>query len=208
MILVIDNYDSFTFNLVQYLGELGQDLKVVRNDAITLHEIARLAPSAMVVSPGPGRPETSGVIVDAIRSFSGRIPIFGVCLGHQAIGAAFGGRVVPAPALMHGKTSEVFHDGRTIFSGLQNPFPAARYHSLVVSDEGLPDCLEVSARTGGGIIMGLRHRELAVEGVQFHPESILTGVGKRLLGNFLSLVTGHEGRDSGRIGRQESEEQP
>ena len=184
MILVIDNYDSFTFNLVQYLGELGQHLTVVRNDAITTADIARLAPSAIVVSPGPGRPENAGIIVEAIRTFSGRVPILGVCLGHQALGAAFGGRVVAAPAIMHGKTSEIIHDGRTIFAGLRNPFPATRYHSLVVAAQGLPDCLEISARTADGSIMGLRHRAFAVEGVQFHPESILTEGGMKLLEQF------------------------
>jgi anthranilate synthase/aminodeoxychorismate synthase-like glutamine amidotransferase len=185
MIFVIDNYDSFTFNLVQYLGELGQELRVARNDAVSVDDIARLAPRSLVVSPGPGRPESSGIIVEAIRRLAGSIPILGVCLGHQAIGAAFGGRVVPAPALMHGKTSAIHHDGRTIFTGLENPFTATRYHSLVVSPDGLPDCLEVSARTGDGVIMGLRHRRHPVEGVQFHPESILTTEGKRLLRNFV-----------------------
>ena len=187
MILVIDNYDSFTFNLVQYLGELGQELSVVRNDAITTADIARLAPSAVVISPGPGRPENAGIIVDVIRAFSERVPILGVCLGHQAVGAAFGGQVVPAPAIMHGKTSEIFHDGRTIFAGLKNPLLATRYHSLVVAAAGLPDCLEISARSADGVVMGLRHRSFPVEGVQFHPESILTEGGMRLLRNFLSL---------------------
>lgn len=188
MILVIDNYDSFTFNLVQYLGELGQDLKVFRNDAITISEIERLTPAAIVISPGPGRPENSGIIVEAIRAFSGRFPILGVCLGLQAVGYAFGGRIVPAPTLMHGKTSLISHDGRTIFTGLKNPFRATRYHSLVVSAEGLPGCLEVSARTADGVIMGLRHRARPVEGVQFHPESILTEEGMKLLENFLCLA--------------------
>jgi anthranilate synthase/aminodeoxychorismate synthase-like glutamine amidotransferase len=188
MILIIDNYDSFTFNLVQYLGELGQDLSVVRNDAISVEEIERLAPAAIVVSPGPGRPEVAGIILDAIRRFSSQIPILGVCLGHQAIGAAFGGQVVAAPTLMHGKTSGIFHDGKTIFAGLTNPFQATRYHSLVVSPESLPACLEVSARTEDGVVMGLRHRELRVEGVQFHPESILTDEGIRILENFVSLA--------------------
>ena len=201
MILVIDNYDSFTFNLVQYLGELGQHLTVVRNDAITTAEIARLSPSAIVVSPGPGRPENAGIIVEVMRTFSGRVPILGVCLGHQALGAAFGGRVVPAPAIMHGKTSEIIHDGRTIFAGLRNPFPATRYHSLVVAAQGLPDCLEISARTADGSIMGLRHRVFAVEGVQFHPESILTGEGMKLLKNFLSLKERHAVEDSGQAER-------
>jgi anthranilate synthase/aminodeoxychorismate synthase-like glutamine amidotransferase len=187
MILVIDNYDSFTFNLVQYLGEMGQELSVFRNDAISLSEIGSLAPQSIVISPGPGRPENSGVIIPLIREFSGKIPILGVCLGHQAIGAAFGGEVVSAPRIMHGKTSEIFHDGRTIFDGLPNPFPATRYHSLVVSPESLPGCLQISAKTEDGVIMGLRHREMMVEGVQFHPESILTETGKKLLSNFLSL---------------------
>ncbi|HYK92354.1 MAG TPA: aminodeoxychorismate/anthranilate synthase component II [Acidobacteriota bacterium] len=185
MILVIDNYDSFTFNLVQYLGELGQELRVVRNDAISVSGIERLMPDSVVISPGPGRPESSGIIVEAIRLLAGKMPILGVCLGHQAIGYAFGGSVVRAPHIMHGKTSEIFHDGRTIFKDLENPFRATRYHSLVVSPSDFPDCLEISARTDDGVIMGLRHRTLAVEGVQFHPESILTDVGKRLLSNFL-----------------------
>ena len=187
MILVIDNYDSFTFNLVQYLGELGQELKVFRNDAVTLAEIGSLAPKSIVISPGPGRPEDSGIIIETIREFSGKIPILGVCLGHQAIGAAFGGKVVSAPKIMHGKTSDIFHDGRTIFEGLPTPFRATRYHSLVVAPDGLPDCLEISAKTDDGVIMGLRHRERIVEGVQFHPESILTEVGMKLLSNFVSL---------------------
>jgi para-aminobenzoate synthetase component II len=187
MILVIDNYDSFTFNLVQYLGSMGQELKVFRNDAITLDEIDHLAPAYIVISPGPGRPENSGIIIDTIKRFSGHIPILGVCLGHQAIGAAFGGNVVSAPQIMHGKTSDVYHDGRTIFHGLPDPFCATRYHSLVVSPDNLPDCLEVSARTNDGVIMGLRHREMTVEGVQFHPESILTEIGMQLLSNFVNL---------------------
>jgi para-aminobenzoate synthetase component II len=187
MILVIDNYDSFTFNLVQYLGEMGQELKVFRNDAITLDTIASLAPKRIVISPGPGRPENSGIIIDVIKEFSGKVPILGVCLGHQAIGAAFGGDVVSAPTIMHGKTSEIFHDGRTIFNELPSPFRATRYHSLVVSPETFPDCLEISARTADGVIMGLRHREMTVEGVQFHPESILTDTGMKLLSNFVNL---------------------
>jgi anthranilate synthase/aminodeoxychorismate synthase-like glutamine amidotransferase len=187
MILVIDNYDSFTFNLVQYLGELGQELKVFRNDAITPGDIASMSPKSIVISPGPGRPENSGIIIQTIREFSGKIPILGVCLGHQAIGAAFGGEVVGAPSIMHGKTSDVFHDGRTIFEGLPDPFRATRYHSLVVSPQNLPSCLEISARTEDGVIMGLRHRDMAVEGVQFHPESILTEIGRQLLSNFVNL---------------------
>jgi anthranilate synthase/aminodeoxychorismate synthase-like glutamine amidotransferase len=186
MILVIDNYDSFTFNLVQYLGEMGQELKVYRNDELTVGEVGELAPDSIVISPGPGRPEDSGIIIEAIREFAGKIPILGVCLGHQAIGAAFGGRVVSAPTIMHGKTSEVHHDGRTIFRDLPNPFRATRYHSLVVEPATFPECLEVTAKTEDGVIMGLRHREMPVEGVQFHPESILTDVGKKLLSNFVN----------------------
>jgi para-aminobenzoate synthetase component 2 len=192
MILVIDNYDSFTFNLVQYLGAMGNDLKVFRNDAITVEEIGRLAPERIVISPGPGRPENSGIIIQTIKEFSGKIPILGVCLGHQAIGAAFGGNVVSAPQIMHGKTSDIFHDGRTIFRELPSPFRATRYHSLVVSPENLPDCLEVSAKTSDGIIMGLRHRQMVVEGVQFHPESILTDIGMKMLYNFVHLQTEKE----------------
>jgi para-aminobenzoate synthetase component 2 len=187
MILVIDNYDSFTFNLVQYLGEMGQELQVFRNDAITIDAIADLAPKRIVISPGPGRPEDSGIIIEVIKKFSGKIPILGVCLGHQAIGAAFGGDVVSAPGIMHGKTSEIFHDGKTIFSGLPSPFRATRYHSLVVAPETFPDCLEISAKTSDGVIMGLRHRTMVVEGVQFHPESILTDTGMQLLSNFVNL---------------------
>ncbi len=203
MILVIDNYDSFTYNLVQYLGELGQKPRVFRNDRITAGEIEVLEPERIVISPGPGRPENSGIIIEVIRRFAAKVPILGVCLGHQAIGAAFGGRVVPAPTIMHGKTSEISHDGRTIFQGLENPFRATRYHSLVVSPEGLPDCLERSAWTKDGIIMGLRHRKMAVEGVQFHPESILTEVGKLLLANFLEQA-GRTDHGSGEPGEFEN----
>lgn len=188
MILVIDNYDSFTYNLVQYLGELGQELTIRRNDAITIDAVEVLAPSGIVISPGPGRPEDAGIILETVRRFSGKIPILGVCLGHQAIGAAFGGRVVSAPRLMHGKTSQIRHDNRTIFKNIRNPFTATRYHSLMVAPETLPDCLEISASTEDGIIMGLRHRSYAVEGVQFHPESVLTDAGKQLLGNFLQIT--------------------
>lgn len=189
MILMIDNYDSFTYNLVQYLGELGADLRVYRNDRITVDEIERLNPEKIVISPGPCTPSEAGVSVDTVRTFSGRIPILGVCLGHQSIGQAFGGRVVRAPRLLHGKTSEIYHDGRTIFSGLPAPFTATRYHSLIVERETLPDCLEVSAWTedGDDLIMGLRHKTHPTEGVQFHPESILTREGKKLIANFLAL---------------------
>jgi para-aminobenzoate synthetase component 2 len=188
MLLVIDNYDSFTYNLVQYLGELGQTVEVRRNNRTTLEEIENdLRPERIVISPGPGTPDDAGITLDVIEHFSGKIPLLGVCLGHQAIGQAFGGKVVRAPELMHGKASEVSHDGKTIFAGLQKPFLAGRYHSLIVEKDSLPDCLEVSAATKENIIMGLRHRELKVEGVQFHPESILTSDGKQLLANFLKL---------------------
>ncbi len=186
MILVIDNYDSFTYNLVQYLGELGADPVVRRNDAVTVEDIARMRPAKIVVSPGPCTPSEAGVSVDVIRRFSGEIPILGVCLGHQAVGQAFGGRIVRAPSLVHGKISAIRHDGRTIFRGLADPFDATRYHSLVIEPDSLPDCLEVSAWTEDGVIMGVRHREHPTEGVQFHPESILTPEGMRLLGNFLA----------------------
>ena len=187
MVLVIDNYDSFTYNLVQYLGELGQELKVVRNDAMTVDQIAALRPERIVISPGPCTPKEAGISVDTIKRLAGNIPILGVCLGHQSIGEAFGGEVVRAERLMHGKTSMIRHDQRTIFRNLPNPFEATRYHSLIVRRETLPSCLEVSAETAEGEIMGLRHRTLPVEGVQFHPESILTRPGKDLLRNFLSL---------------------
>ena len=187
MILVIDNYDSFTYNLVQYLGELGEEVEVRRNDEITIVEIDANRPSHILISPGPGRPEDAGISMELIRSFAGRVPILGVCLGHQAIGQVFGGRVVRASTVVHGKASEIKHDGKSIFSGLDSPFNAGRYHSLVVERESLPACLEVSAETTDGVIMGLRHRERKIEGVQFHPESILTPVGKRLLANFLRL---------------------
>jgi len=187
MILVIDNYDSFTYNLVQYLGELGAELTVRRNDKITVSEIESLAPERIVISPGPKTPSEAGICLGVIKTFSGRVPILGVCLGHQAIGQAFGGKVIRAPELMHGKTSLVTHDGKTIFSGLPSPFSATRYHSLVVERESLPPCLEISATAPDGLIIGLRHRTMRVEGVQFHPESILTEVGKDLLANFLRL---------------------
>ncbi|MEA2626777.1 MAG: anthranilate synthase component [Candidatus Binatota bacterium] len=185
MLLMIDNYDSFTYNLVQYLGELGAEVRVARNDAITLDEIAALAPAAIVISPGPCTPREAGISVPALERFAASLPILGVCLGHQSIAAAFGGEVVRAERIMHGKTSPIEHDGRTVFAGLSNPFEATRYHSLLVRRETLPACLEVSAWTREGEIMGLRHRDLPVEGVQFHPESILTLEGKRLLENFL-----------------------
>jgi anthranilate synthase component 2 len=186
MVLVIDNYDSFTYNLVQYLGELGAKVAVMRNDAVTLDTIARSKPERIVISPGPGRPEDAGVTMEVIRQLGRDTPIFGVCLGHQAIGAVFGGSVVRAVVPMHGKTSTIEHNGRGVFSGLTAPFLASRYHSLVVREEGLPADLEVTARTqGDGIIMGLRHRTLPIHGVQFHPESILTGEGRRILRNFL-----------------------
>ena len=188
MLLVIDNYDSFTYNLVQYLGELGETVEVRRNDQVTVDEIETdLRPERIVISPGPGTPDGAGISLNVIKRFSGKIPLLGVCLGHQAIGQAFGGKVVRAPQLMHGKVSEICHDGKTIFSGLEDHFLAGRYHSLVVERDTLPDCLEVSAFTNDDIIMGLRHREMKVEGVQFHPESILTGDGKKLLANFLKL---------------------
>lgn len=187
VILVIDNYDSFTYNLVQYLGELGAQLEVRRNDQISVDEIERLAPERIVISPGPKTPTEAGVCLATIQKFSGKIPILGVCLGHQAIGQAFGGKVIRAPEIMHGKTSPISHDGKTIFAGLPNPFPATRYHSLIVERSSLPDCLEISATTPDGLIMGLRHKEMKVEGVQFHPESVLTESGKQLLANFLRV---------------------
>ena len=185
MILVVDNYDSFTFNLVQFLGELGAEMAVRRNDEITIEDVHALQPERIVISPGPCTPSEAGICVDLIRDMAGRVPILGVCLGHQSIGEAFGGRVIRAPYLMHGKTSRIRHDGRTVFEGLAQNFVATRYHSLVVERESLPDELEVSAWTGDGIIMGIRHKSHPVEGVQFHPESILTEAGKLLLGNFL-----------------------
>ena len=187
MILVIDNYDSFTYNLVQYLGELGEDVSVFRNDAISLDEMQELKPERLLISPGPGVPDGAGVTLEAIRAFAGKIPVLGVCLGHQAIGQAFGGRVVRAPYLMHGKTSEICHDSATIFQGLPYRFKATRYHSLIVDKDGLPEELEVSATTPDGVVMGLRHRRFPVEGVQFHPESVMTEHGKTLLQNFLRL---------------------
>ena len=188
MLLVIDNYDSFTYNLVQYLGELGEQIEVRRNDEVTIDEIeSTLKPGRILISPGPGTPDEAGVSMKVIESFAGRIPVLGVCLGHRAIGQVFGARVVRAANLCHGKSSPVEHDGKTIFAGLNQSFSAGRYHSLIVEENTLPSCLEVSARTPDGIIMGLRHRELKVEGVQFHPESIMTPEGKKLLANFLTL---------------------
>jgi len=187
-ILMIDNYDSFTYNLVQYLGELGADVLVRRNDAVAVSEARALKPDAIVISPGPCTPAEAGVSVPILREMAGELPIMGVCLGHQCIGEAFGGKVVRASRLMHGKTSPIIHDGRTIFAGLENPFEAMRYHSLLVEPKSLPECLEVSAHTAEGEIMGLRHHRLGIEGVQFHPESIGTPQGKDLLRNFLAGV--------------------
>ncbi|SEU31280.1 aminodeoxychorismate/anthranilate synthase component II [Paenibacillus sp. NFR01] len=186
MILVIDNYDSFTYNLVQYLGELGQEVKVSRNDEISLEEIEKLAPDHILISPGPCTPNEAGISLELIEHFKGRIPIFGVCLGHQAIGQAFGGNVIRAERLMHGKTSPIHHHGTSVFAGMESPFTATRYHSLIVERESLPDCLEITAETAEGEIMGLRHKEYPVEGVQFHPESIITDHGHQMLRNFLS----------------------
>lgn len=185
MLLMIDNYDSFTYNLVQYFGELGAEVLVFRNDAISLSEIQKVNPDHIVLSPGPGNPDQAGITLDVIRRFSGHIPILGVCLGHQAIGQAFGGQVVRAPTLMHGKTSAIHHNERGIFCGLPQPFTATRYHSLIVDKNTLPDCLEITSWTHDQLIMGLRHKAMAVEGVQFHPESILTEKGHDLLANFL-----------------------
>ena len=184
---MIDNYDSFTYNLVQYLGEMGEELQVFRNDKITIPEIEKLNPSRIIISPGPGTPKEAGISMEVIRHFAGKIPILGVCLGHQSIGEVFGGKVIRAENIMHGKTSQIHHDGKTLFQGLPNPFTATRYHSLIVERESLPACFEISAWTDENEIMGLRHKELKVEGVQFHPESILTSSGKHLLKNFLSL---------------------
>ena len=187
MLLMIDNYDSFTYNLVQYLGELGEDVRVYRNDQITIPEIEQLKPDRIVISPGPCTPNEAGVSVEAIRRFAGKIPILGVCLGHQSIGQAYGGKIVRAKHLMHGKTSMIHHTNKGVFAGLANPFEATRYHSLVIERESLPDVLEITAWTDDGEIMGVRHKTLAVEGVQFHPESILTQYGHDLLANFLKV---------------------
>ena len=190
MLLMIDNYDSFTYNLVQYLGELGEEVKVLRNDEITLEGIEKLAPARIVISPGPCTPNEAGVSVPLVRRFAGKVPILGVCLGHQSIGQALGGRIVHARQLMHGKTSAIHHDGRGVFRGLPDVFTATRYHSLAIERASLPGCLEISAWSGDGEIMGVRHKELVVEGVQFHPESILTEHGHRLLKNFLESSLG------------------
>jgi anthranilate synthase/aminodeoxychorismate synthase-like glutamine amidotransferase len=195
VIFVLDNYDSFTYNLVQYFGELGAQVEVRRNDQLTVAEVEALQPERIVISPGPCTPQDAGISIELIRHFAGKIPILGVCLGHQAIGAAFGGNVVRAPHLMHGKTSAVTHDGKSIFHGLPTPMTATRYHSLIVEENNLPDELEVSAWTkekdGSRTIMGLRHRKFAVEGVQFHPESVLTDAGKKLINNFLHAAVSH-----------------
>lgn len=187
-VLVIDNYDSFTYNLVQYLGELGEEVEVRRNDAVTIEDVeSDIRPDKILISPGPGTPDDAGVSMEMIKHFAGSVPILGVCLGHQAIAQVYGGRVVRAPVLVHGKSTEICHDEKTIFEGLEYRFQAGRYHSLIVERESLPNCLEISATTPDGIVMGLRHKELKVEGVQFHPESILTTDGKKLLANFLRL---------------------
>ena len=193
MILMIDNYDSFTFNIVQYLEQMGEDVVVFRNDKVTVDRIDKLKPQMIFLSPGPGTPRDAGVTVDVVREFHKTIPIMGICLGHQSIGYAFGGEIVRAGRIMHGKVSPVHHDGKTIFTGLPDPFTAGRYHSLVVRPETLPSCLEVSARTAEGEIMGLRHKEFPVEGIQFHPESVLTPQGKRILRNFIKHL-GRNGR--------------
>lgn len=187
MLLMIDNYDSFTYNLVQYLGELGEDIRVFRNDKLTMDEIEALGPELIVISPGPCTPREAGISVEVVRHFTGRIPILGVCLGHQSVGAAFGGEIIRAERLMHGKTSLIHHDGKGVFEGVESPFEATRYHSLLIRRDSLPDCLDITAWTEEGEIMGVRHREHLVEGIQFHPESILTRVGKDILRNFLIM---------------------
>lgn len=187
MLLMIDNYDSFTYNLVQYFGELGEEIEVFRNDKVSLSEIEKLNPEILVISPGPGTPKDAGISLDLINHFTGKLPILGVCLGHQCIGESFGGNIVPAPRLMHGKTSLIHHDGKDIFNELPNPLEATRYHSLIIEKETLPDCLEINAWTEEQEIMGVKHKECSVWGVQFHPESILTTSGKKLLNNFLKL---------------------
>lgn len=187
MLLVIDNYDSFTYNLVQYLGELGADMKVVRNDEVTVKKAVEMSPSRILISPGPGYPKDAGISIPVIKEFAGKVPILGVCLGHQAIGEAFGGKIVQAKRFMHGKTSKIFHDNKGVFKGLPNPFEATRYHSLLIEKSSLPTELEISAWTDTDEIMGVRHKQFKIEGVQFHPESILTTEGKKLLKNFLEL---------------------
>ena len=187
MLLLIDNYDSFTYNLFQYLSELGEEVTVVRNNKTSPDEIERLAPQRIIISPGPGTPEQAGISNDVIRRFGGHVPILGVCLGHQCIGYSYGGRVDRAGEIKHGKSSLIYHDGKRLFAGLPNPFPAIRYHSLIVKRDGLPDCLEITAWTDDGEIMGLRHKQYQVEGIQFHPESFMTEVGKDVLRNFLKL---------------------
>ncbi|MBF0108280.1 MAG: aminodeoxychorismate/anthranilate synthase component II [Magnetococcales bacterium] len=194
MLLMIDNYDSFTYNLVQYFGELGSEVLVKRNDEITVEDVIRLAPSHIVISPGPGNPDQAGITLELIRRLSGMIPILGVCLGHQAMGQVFGGRVVRAPTLMHGKTSRIYHEATDLFLNLPSPFNATRYHSLIVEKTTFPECLDITAWTDDGLIMGLRHKTMPVHGVQFHPESILTEHGHALLKNFLDTSQGFEGR--------------
>ena len=196
MLLMIDNYDSFTYNLVQYLGELGEDVCVWRNDKITIEEIKELAPSKIVISPGPCTPIEAGICVGLIKEFSGKIPILGVCLGHQSIGAAFGGKIIRAKEIVHGKTSPISHDGKTVFKDIPNPFEATRYHSLVIDRVTLPGILEITAQSPDGEIMGVRHRQYLVEGIQFHPESVLTVCGKKLLKNFLELANGFCSKNS------------
>jgi anthranilate synthase/aminodeoxychorismate synthase-like glutamine amidotransferase len=189
VIFILDNYDSFTYNLVQYMGELGAELVVHRNDQITCDQIEELAPEKIVISPGPCTPDVAGISLEMVKRFAGKVSILGVCLGHQSIGQAFGGVVSRAPYIMHGKTSQIHHDGAGIYAGLPNPFTATRYHSLIVERDSVPDCLQIVAETEDGLVMGLRHRDMPVEGMQFHPESILTSEGKRLLGNFLQAPT-------------------
>lgn len=191
MILVVDNYDSFVYNLVQYLGELGQDVVVYRNDRITVPKVMELKPEAIVVSPGPCTPDEAGVSMDIIKKVGGKIPMLGVCLGHQSIIQALGGRVVRGEYPVHGKTSQIYHDGKTIYQGVENPFTATRYHSLIGEKDTLPDCLEISAKTEDGVVMGIRHKQFNIEGVQFHPESILTKEGKKILGNFINGSNGN-----------------
>ncbi|RSL29321.1 aminodeoxychorismate/anthranilate synthase component II [Salibacterium salarium] len=193
MIFMIDNYDSFTYNLVQYLGEMGEELVVRRNDKVTVKEIEELAPDFLMVSPGPCSPDEAGISMDAIEHFAGKIPVFGVCLGHQSIAQVFGGKVIRSDRLMHGKTSEISHDEKSIYNGLPNPFTATRYHSLIAERHSLPDCFDITSETEEGEIMGIRHKSLAVEGVQFHPESIMTGEGKQLLRNFIETHRTRQG---------------